>query len=59
MDGRTDGRADEAILVGAAWMRRTLNTAVAPTLSYFILVTFSPHQTQFTAMTFHLKTLLR
>jgi hypothetical protein len=45
MNGRTDRRTDEAILVGAAWMRRILITAVAPTLTYFVLVTFSPYDT--------------
>ena len=59
MDGWTDGLTGEAILVGASWMRRNLNTAVATNLTYFILVTFFPYRTQFTAMTYSSKNLLR
>jgi hypothetical protein len=59
MDGRTNRRTDEAILVGAAWMRRILNPAVAPTLTCFILVTFSPYETQFNAKTYSSKSRLR
>jgi hypothetical protein len=51
-DTRTEGRKDEAILVGAAPTRRTFKTAFAYTLTYFIMVTYSPHQIQLTATTY-------
>jgi hypothetical protein len=56
MDGQMDRWTDGAILVGASWLRRILNPAIAPTLT---LVTFSPYGAQFTSKTYLSKSRLR